>query len=367
MHALQEEVEAARAEIASLRSQLSTQKETNSLLEHQVQLLQQELSDVFKEKEECVRAMNQDLDDKSASIAYLVTKLHSCKSLLCKKINEERQKQQSSEKLSPCMSPETPPLLSQLPLKPSPPTEPRPESAHKKGRITRRLRRTCSTPPVSANRHLPSIPNSPVSGSSTPDPPSHSFYGTNTVSLSSMESRKPHFKPPSYHPLNAPVTPSTWAKHHHHHPKAASDLPVIEKSQRRISIDRVPQLAQAPSWQPQPRRQPNVVLPPIRPGTPYPRSELHYDHSFATRHHHLILAKSQGLASAPSSTSLKRHSYRQAMLRGKEEMDGEDEEEEEEEEEEEVDQGEGVEGTLMVPQGLEAPRSWRQLHQSHAK
>ena len=78
-------------------------------------------------------------------------------------------------------------------------------------------------------------------------------------------------------------------------------------------------------------------------------------------HPRLILAKSQGLSSAPSS--LRRFSYPPPRV-----LERDAEEMEEEEVDDKEDQDEGMtEGTLVVRQGVGGQGNWRQLHQSHAK
>ena len=312
-----------------------------------MQKFQRELANVTQEKDEHIATLNHELEEKTTSIAYLVTQLHRSKRLLQKSLEDERSL--ASSRASD---------RDQV-IKPSPPKESPPEAAYKTGLITKRLRRTYSTPPVEARSYVPRLhrnrqdsPEAPVTF-----PHSQPFRGANTVSLSSIEAKRAPEKISSfYHPLNAPVTPSHWIKQH----PAVSSTEEFEAPSQQF-INRTKHSRQTQQCKLPLRQQPKVVLPPIRPDTPpqaisnatLKSSNVTLDHpnSALTRNQRL---QRRVLATRVSSSV----SYQQAVI---DDVDREEEEEELDEEEE------AVEGTLMVRQGLGSQSSWRQLHQSHAK
>ena len=341
------------AELASLQAQLSSQKETNSLLEHQIKTLQRELANITQEKDEHIKALNHELEEKTTSIAYLVTQLHRTKRLL--------QKSQEDERSLACSRASDGDQV----IKPSPPKKSPPEAAYKTGLITKRLRRTCSTPPIEAHSYVPRLHrNRQDSPDAAIYPHSQPFSGANTASLSSIETKRAPEKISSfYHPLNSPVTPSHWIKQH---PAVPSTTEFDEHfSGRTKQQPKQTQTCKLPL-----RQQAKVVLPPIRPDTPPhftkktallsssgTASSLDHPNSALARKQRLqrrrVLANSQTRASSSMS-------YQQAVT---DDADGEEEELAERDEDEGA-----VEGTLMVRQeGLGSQSSWRQLHQSHAK
>ena len=366
----------SRAEVASLQSQLSAQREKTSLLEHELQLLKRKLVDSTKEKEDCIRTLNHELEKKSSSIAYLVTQLHQTKRLLHKTLESQRQVA-------------TKPLRPHPPLQPSPPSESPPEAAYRTGKITKRLRRTCSSPVTEEQgdnqRQLPTIP--PYASSPSPSPcPPPPLPGIDTNSFPATQSRvsRPHVT--FSHPLHAPITPSTWARHHPslvQPPSSSYSKGNSESSQHLISANRTVHSKTLPPTvsQRSPTGRSKIVLPPIQSTSDHSDNLSMSKSDFPVRdptvkstaaviartgrgHRRLILAKSQGLSSAPSS--LRRLSYPppRVLERDTKEMEEEEEEGEQEDQDEEE---ELTEGTLVVRQGIGSQGNWRQLHQSHAK
>lgn len=121
-------------QIALLRSQVTLYKEKMAVLEHEVQALRKQTSNLVKEKEDILKMAQFQIEEKSTTIAQLVTKLHQAQLLI------HTMQQQHSVSSSP------PPSTGFYPL---PPKEPPPGSPIRtpRGHITRRaIRRTETFP-----------------------------------------------------------------------------------------------------------------------------------------------------------------------------------------------------------------------------
>ena len=150
---LEKELQRNQEKVSFLQSQLVLQREKTALLEQEMCEMRKEIDELCKEKQDIIVSAQQQLDHKSNTITQLVNRLHHNQYLL-QKLQQNRE-----ATLSTTPQPFCPPL----------PKEPPPTSdVYRTGRITRRLRRTVTSPhpsirelntPPSNERHdsLPEI------------------------------------------------------------------------------------------------------------------------------------------------------------------------------------------------------------------
>ena len=139
--------------MVSLRSQLSIQKEKCGLLKHETETLNKKLHKVLREKEDIIRSSKYQLEEKSTTIAKLVSKLHQTQRMLQKPLET------SGTIATPTSIPQG--------HYPMPPKEPSPsEGLYRIGHITRRKQRTLTSP-----QELGSLSTDSISSGPSPTPP----------------------------------------------------------------------------------------------------------------------------------------------------------------------------------------------------
>lgn len=363
----QEELTSLRDEVSFLRSQLIASEEKNSLLEHQLHLLKNKLTNAKRDKNDSVNALNLELEEKSSSIAYLVTQLHQAKRMLYKSFdNQDDSNKPRFTPHPPSQPPHRPRPPSQPPLTPHPPSQPPPQrrltqdstTQYQTGQIVRRMRRTSSSP--SGHRRISAVFQ--VKSSFPSQSPSLSGSALHKQSKESGQT-SPSLSPVWVNQLQPTPPPYPPVEHLRHVTKTTH-------SDTRSSISQHEKIVLPPILSTTAHHQDNgissqhrltrdepITTEPIKPGLT-PRT--------GTSHRRLILAKSQGLSSAP--TSLRRYHYptTRTLERNTEEFQ-EDLKRTAEDEEDTEDDMEMAEGMLVVKQGLGAQSSRRQLHQSHTK
>ena len=153
---LEDQLKSSRDEIAELRSLLSSQEDKIFLLEHEIECLLKEIERCNRTKDDMIRSLQHQLEEKSTTIAHLATKLHHTQKYLQKALEAQQNVKKPSMLPSSLVPHPKEPLV---PLPKEPPTSP----SYRTGRITRRLRCSVTSnmvpPPTDELAHFPTAKN----------------------------------------------------------------------------------------------------------------------------------------------------------------------------------------------------------------
>ena len=354
MH-LEEELKSSKAEILDLRAALSSYAEEVTVLEHQIEELQYKFGEKFRRRDSRIEQLDLDIKEKSTAIANLTQQLHQTHIRLEAVAENDATVQYSTGAFSSMSG-----------------------STARKGR---RVRRTTSSPtppnvsslagnqPSSGARQLPLfIPRPPSSSSpysTIPHPLVRRASSTGQRRSVSPEASSanaaegPAPRPPGTSSSSLSTTRLSAVDHSsslepvsmHKYGEIPPDISDIILHQERGDIQAITR----PSL---------PVLPPIRSDTAMTTltsvpsshstkcaslSQLPSRLQYQQRHRHIVLAKSQGLSSAPSTMRVLRYNGR-GLKQGENGVSGET-----------------AEGALLVKEAVNRKdQAWQELHQHGA-
>lgn len=370
---LGEELISSKAEVLRLLSALSAREERSSLLGHQLTESEKKFAAEVKNREDKIGQLSAELESKADTVAYLTQQLHQSKLRLKKALEKH-----------PYAAPTHTAAVGDAALQPG-----RSSASTRPYQTSRVVRRTTSSPvpqevafltsvspEAKTMRHLPTPPYPPVRRASTPrrrkpdlSPGTSSSSSSSPRDLSESRELSTQPRPPSVSPRQQSGGSRTnldpvRAQRHRPSPPDISDILQSQKSVVPVITKPTP-----------------PVLPPIQSDTcmhaerhcsaasladdlPQSKSVDCYASSERTntpssrlrhypqRHRHIVLAKSQGLSSAPSTLRVLRCGPRTL--------------ESEEKDTDRYTPG-AAEGTLMVKENVnEKSQAWQQLHQHGA-
>ena len=329
---LEEELKSTKADNLGLRSSLSSHEETNTLLEHNIKELRRKLNEEISTKDAEITRVNEELESKSSAIAYLTQQLHHSKVRLKRALESNAHAQGYTGNTS---------------------THTVSSSRTTTPRICRVVRRTTSSPAPQdvsslSNLELKSKCSPPFSPKPPSTPPTTIPPHITPPRRASNPGRRRTFPPEKDPPQEFVSTNRDPIQRYRCAPPPPDICDILQSQEREVQI----------ITRPSP-----PILPPIRSDTSImtqktyddsithdavvPSHSVECTSSHPQRHRHLILAKSQGLSSAPSTLRVLRYQT-QGIEGGR------------------VVKEEEAEGTLLVRETVNRKdQAWQQLHQQH--